>query len=119
LKFKSIGVRIAVFRRRSNLTAMWFYQLDNADWSINDYRLDVWEGERWEWRVFRATEIKSSPPKPGDQIVFFYAPHDNNDPGFYGWAIITQWIDDGKKRSPLLLSPGRPQRSPENATLVG
>jgi hypothetical protein len=78
--------------------AMWLYQLDNADWSVNEYRLDVWEGERWEWRVGRAAGLKISPPKPGDKVVFFYAPTNCEEPGFYGWAIITLWIDDQEKK---------------------
>ncbi len=25
--------------------AMWFYQLSHKAWSLNNYRLDIWEGE--------------------------------------------------------------------------
>jgi hypothetical protein len=32
------------------------------------------------------------PPKPGDVVVFFYAPSGGSDPGFYGWAVITEWL---------------------------
>lgn len=36
----------------------------------------------------------NAPPKPGDIVVFFYAPRDAEDPGFYGWAIVTEWYDN-------------------------
>jgi hypothetical protein len=26
--------------------------------------------------------------RPGDTVVFFYAPSGGDDPGFYGWAVI-------------------------------
>jgi len=74
--------------------ATWFYQLNNKDWSVNNYRLDVWEGARWEWSVGRAVGILENPPVPGDKIVFFYVPAGCDEPGFYGQAVITQWIDE-------------------------
>src|SRR5215217_934499 len=31
--------------------AMWLYQLSQSKWTPNDYRVDIWEGERWRWEV--------------------------------------------------------------------
>ena len=31
-------------------------------------------------------------PQPGDTVVFYYAPSGGHDPGFYGWAVITEWL---------------------------
>jgi hypothetical protein len=28
-------------------------------------------------------------------MVFFYAPSGGNDPGFYGWAVVLEWLEDG------------------------
>ncbi len=78
--------------------ATWFYQLDNHEWAVNDYRMDVWEGSRWEWRVGRAVGLLAHPPKPGDKVFFFYAPSLCDEPGFYGWAVLTHWIDDDDDR---------------------
>jgi len=73
--------------------ATWLYQLDNSEWSANNYRLDIWEGERWEWPVKRATGL-DHPPASGDKVLFFYAPSGCDEPGFYGLAVITHWIDE-------------------------
>jgi hypothetical protein len=32
-------------------------------------------------------------PNPGDTLLFFYAPSGGNDPGFYGWAVILEWLE--------------------------
>ena len=44
--------------------AMWLYQLSQKDWSLNNYRLDIWEGERWEWEVGQVSGQQV--PQPGD-----------------------------------------------------
>jgi hypothetical protein len=77
--------------------AMWLYQLSEKDWSANNYRLDVWEGERWEWRIGRMIGSES-PPAPGDTVVFFYAPSGSSEPGFYGWAVILLWTIEDSPR---------------------
>ncbi len=33
-------------------------------------------------------------PKPGDRVVFFYAPSGGIEPGFYGWALVLDWHED-------------------------
>jgi len=71
---------------------MWLYQMDQAQWSPNSYRLDIWEDERWAWPVGRIAV--SERPTPGDRIVFFYAPRGGNEPGFYGWGVVLTWHDD-------------------------
>jgi hypothetical protein len=35
------------------------------------------------------------PPRQGDTVVFFYAKAGGPDPGFYGWAVITEWLAGG------------------------
>jgi hypothetical protein len=77
--------------------AMWLYQLSESTWSLNNYRLDIWEGERWEWEVGRVSGTDST-PRPGDTVAFFYAPAGCKEPGFYGWAVILLWISDDKQR---------------------
>ncbi|MEP7074342.1 MAG: hypothetical protein ABI878_00920 [Acidobacteriota bacterium] len=39
--------------------------------------------------------VRGESPNPGDTIIFFYAPSGGRDPGFYGWAVILEWLDDG------------------------
>lgn len=70
--------------------ATWLYQLSASTWSPERFRLEIWEGERWNWPVAgRAGQGKV--PGPGDVIVFFYAPSGGYDPGFYGWAVVLEW----------------------------
>lgn len=77
--------------------AMWLYQLSENSWSLNNYRLDIWEGERWEWEVGRITGADTE-PKPGDTVAFFYAKAGCKEPGFYGWAVILLWTTEEKQR---------------------
>ncbi|HXE74707.1 MAG TPA: hypothetical protein VNN18_03585 [Candidatus Xenobia bacterium] len=72
--------------------AMWFYQMSQEQWPPGSYRLDIWENERWTWPVGR--KVSSESPKPGDRIVFFYAPAGGREAGFYGWAILLDWRHD-------------------------
>jgi len=76
---------------------MWLYQLSQRDWSLNNYRLDIWEGERWEWEIGRMAGSETD-PLPGDAVAFFYAPAGCPEPGFYGWAVILLWVGEGDKR---------------------
>jgi hypothetical protein len=78
--------------------AMWFYQMSQAEWTPEEYRLDIWEGERWGWLL---RDSAGNPkrisgqkrPEPGDRIVFFFAKEGCAEPGFYGWAIVLTWLD--------------------------
>ncbi len=72
--------------------AMWLYQMDQQQWPPNSYRVDIWENERWTWPVGRKASTAS--PKPGDRVVFFYAPSGGIEPGFYGWALVLDWHED-------------------------
>lgn len=69
------------------------YQLNQKNWSPNRYMLEIWEGERWVWPVGQKL-ARGQSPEPGDTIVFFYAPSGGKDAGFYGWAVILEWLDD-------------------------
>jgi signal peptidase I len=83
----------------------WLYQLSPKVWSPDRYRLEIWEGERWNWPVGEkhpASEI----PEPGDIIVFFYSPTGGIDPGYYGWAIVLEWFEGSS--SPLYFRPVAP-----------
>jgi len=61
-------------------------------WPPSQYRLDIWEGERWNWGYNR--KFGDCDPEPGDRIVFFYAPTGGDDPGIYGWAIILRHVEE-------------------------
>lgn len=69
--------------------AMWFYQMSQEDWTPEQYRLDIWEGERWRLPVRKIAGTDR--PRAGDRIVFFFAKTGCPEPGFYGWAVILKW----------------------------
>ncbi len=72
----------------------WFYQINPKIWDPNRYRLEIWEGERWAWSVGRKV-TGGQVPQAGDVVVFFQAPTGGEDPGFYGWAVILEWFENG------------------------
>jgi hypothetical protein len=74
---------------------MWLYQLSQAEWTPERYRLDIWEGERWRWPVGKITG--SGRPAAGDRVVFFFAQTACPEPGFYGWAVVLQWEEEEKR----------------------
>ena len=77
--------------------AKWLHQLTEKSWSLNNYCLDIWEGERWEWEVGRVTRAVTE-PKPGGTVAFFYALAKCIEPGSYGWAVILLWTTEEKQR---------------------
>lgn len=89
----------------------WLYQLAENEWSINNYRLDIWEGERWRWPVgqIRGSESHPQPgyPEPGD-VVFFCYTKTSKEPGFCGWAVVQQWEDEGGDKKRFYFRPVAP-----------
>ncbi|MBI4586022.1 MAG: hypothetical protein HY717_18590 [Planctomycetes bacterium] len=75
--------------------SMWLYQINQKVWSPERFRLEIWEDERWQWPVGRIINADGS-PLPGETIVFFYAPSGGKEPGFYGWAVLLEWLEDYK-----------------------
>ena len=71
--------------------SMWLYQISQQSWEPERYRVEIWESERWSWPVGRKIGA-ADPPRAGDTVIFFYAPSGGTDPGFYGWAVITEWL---------------------------
>lgn len=90
--------------------AAWIYQIDPKTWSPERYRLEIWERERWSWGVGRKTRFGHSPPVPGDIVSFFYAKSGGDDPGFYGWAVITEWYE-GQGGTEMYFRPVAPSDS--------
>jgi hypothetical protein len=68
----------------------WMYQIDQQQRPPERYRLEVWDGERWNWPVGRKMPADET-PKPGDIVAFFNSTTRAADPGFYGWAVILEW----------------------------
>jgi len=78
--------------------------MNQQAWPPERYRLDIWENERWSWGVGRVSGAGHI-PKPGDTMVFFYAPSGGAEPGFYGWAVVLEWVDQERAFSFRPVSP--------------
>ncbi len=85
--------------------ATWLYQLSPKVWSPERYRLEVWEGEKWNWPAGEKPPSTDT-PQPGDTVAFFYSPTGGKDPGFYGWAVVLEWYPEST--SPLYFRPVAP-----------
>lgn len=69
--------------------AQWLYQMSTEYYSHERYRTEVWEDTNvTNWSIGeskrRPTEVQ-----PGDIVVLFFARTGAQDPGIYGWGIIT------------------------------
>jgi hypothetical protein len=86
--------------------SMWLYQINQQWWEPQRYRVEIWEHERWTWPVRRKVGASEN-PQSGDTVVFFYAPIGGHDPGFYGWAVITEWLP-GEGQDEMYFRPVAP-----------
>lgn len=75
--------------------ATWLYQMSQKLWDPQRYRVEIWEGERWAWPVKSGAGHEVM---PGDTVVFFYAPTGGPDPGFYGWAVVLEWLETAESQ---------------------
>jgi hypothetical protein len=67
----------------------WLYQMNQQSWPPQKFRCVIWEKHAWNWGY--GTKRGGGEITAGDTLVFFYSPSGGNDPGIYGWAVITQW----------------------------
>ena len=69
--------------------AHWLYQMSTDYYSHERYRAEVWEGTVvTNWTIGeskrRPTEVQL-----GEMVILFFARTGAQDPGIYGWGIIT------------------------------
>ena len=70
----------------------WLYQMSDKEWSHEEYRTQVWEGNMTTWET-RKVQPVGKRPKPGETMLLFYAAN-SREPGVYGWAIVLGCSDD-------------------------
>lgn len=67
----------------------WLYQMaEDEQWTPEDYRLDVWEGEQVTWPHRKIVSRDAREPGPGDPIILFFAKSGTQAPGVCGWGVI-------------------------------
>jgi hypothetical protein len=76
----------------------WLYQMSQTFWNPQRYRIEIWEGQTWQWDVGKVIS-HGNETAPGDIVVFFYAKSGGTEAGFYGWAVILEWLEQIKQVS--------------------
>lgn len=75
--------------------ATWFYQINQEWWSLERYRLEIWENHTWAWPVRKITGRER--PEAGDTVCFYYSKSGGGDPGFYAWAVVTEFYEEANE----------------------
>lgn len=83
----------------------WLFQLSPKVWSPEEYRQEVWQGQTCNWPLRRRPSAANSPAL-GDTLLLFYSATGGKDPGFYGWAVVLQWVPQSP--TPLCFRPAPP-----------
>jgi hypothetical protein len=90
--------------------------MSTDEWDPEEYRVDVWENERWRWLLRKPDDCSpkvvrdgdrnlitrsEDGPKPGDTVFFFFAKNGTTrvcpEPGFYGWGVILKPWDEQRR----------------------
>ena len=67
----------------------WLYQMaEGEDWTPEDYRLAIWEGESVTWGHGKVISRDAHGPGAGDPVIFFFAKSRTRMPGICGWGVI-------------------------------
>ena len=72
----------------------WLYQMSVDYWDLEDYRLEVWEGQNVRWRVGQIDPNCKNEIEPGHIVYLFYVKSGNIEPGIYGWGIILNYNEE-------------------------
>lgn len=78
----------------------WLYQMttnNEEPWGPEEYRMEVWEGNTVTWPVGSIDFRGGVAPKRGDILVLFFSKSKTDEPGLYGWGIITDVISEGTR----------------------
>lgn len=69
--------------------AAWLYQMaEDEQWTPEDYRIEVWEGEPVTWPHRKIVSREALKPTSGDPIILFFAKSGTQAPGICGWGVI-------------------------------
>jgi len=78
----------ALCRSGGEMTA-WIYQMaEDEEWTPEDYRLSVWEGQQVTWRYGKVVSRGGPELGAGDQVIFFFAKSRTRLPGICGWGVV-------------------------------
>ena len=69
--------------------ANWLYQMSKDYFSHERYRSEVWEGIQVTNWTIGESKHKPSKVEPGEIVILFFAKTGAEEPGIYGWGIIT------------------------------
>lgn len=85
----------------------WLYQMNQKYWNPQRYRIEIWEGQTWQWDVGKKI-TQDHVPTAGDIVMFFYAKSGGTEAGFYGWAVILEWLTLDDQSNHMTFRPVAP-----------
>ena len=74
---------------------VWLYQMSAENYSIEDYREEIWEKEIVKWSTRNVRTLLDTKISPGDTVIFVFARTGAQEPGIYGWGIVTSYREEG------------------------
>ena len=74
--------------------AVWLYQMSADNYSIEEYRAEVWEREWVKWPTGNPRTESGCKVSPGDTVVLFFVRTGTKEPGIYGWGVVTHYKED-------------------------
>lgn len=70
----------------------WLYQINAKEWWPSErYRTEVWEGQLVTNWTNGLAKRKPKDVNPGDIIILYLVKAGTDEPGIYGWGIITSF----------------------------
>src|SRR5687768_10416340 len=67
----------------------WLYQMTaGPDWSLERYRVRIWEGKRITWPTGRVARGSAGNIDGGQLLVLCFSKTGSEDPGVYGYGIV-------------------------------
>jgi hypothetical protein len=78
--------------------AAWLYQMaEGEDWTPEEYRLEVWEGNHVTWPHRKIVLKTAADPAPGEPIVLFFAKSGTEYPGICGLGVMLKLLSHREK----------------------
>ena len=74
--------------------AHWLYQMSTEYYSHERYRTEVWEGTIVTNWFIGESKRRPTDVQPGEIVILFFARTGAQDPGIFGWGIITFFDGD-------------------------
>jgi hypothetical protein len=83
--------------------AVWLYQMSAENYTPEEYREAIWEGQVIRWPSGKVSS--NFQISPGDIVILVFVKTGTHEPGIYGWGII---INYKKEKETIAFRPTYP-----------